>query len=563
VTVATAKLLSARTFNVIRSVSLGFLLLFLVFPLIKILISAVRDDQGYTLQYVASFVSSPDLVRISVRSLNAALLAAILALCIALPISLLGAFVQFRARWILNLLMVAPLVVPPFVSALGFRKLFARFGPINMLLMQFGVIDSPIDLLGQGSLFGVAIVQALHLFPIIALNCSAALASFDGALLEAAVLSGLSTNARLRKILWPLLLPSIIAGTSIAFVWAITDVGTPLIFDYRDTLAVYVFNSVGEIHTNPVGYVSVLFLMLVSVLGFSISRKFQGEAFVSGVRTSRPIVRRSVGPLATAVIWSLILIISGLALLPHLMVVLLSITSHWFMSITPTALTLQHYIDAFTHPLTVRSIVNSLGLSFVSTLIDLALGVAIAVALVRSRHFLNWWLEALALTPLAVPGIVVAFGYLGAFSSTFLDPRTWPLVILALGYSVRRLPFMLRTSRAGLEQTPLVFEEAAASVGASPALTLRRITLPILRPHLVAGAVLCFTFAMLEVSESLILAQQEWAFPLTKAMYSVLGRPDGPYLSAALGVVGMLVLAAGLLIAKSLLGDKFGQAFRA
>ena len=554
---------ASNNFAVIRLAALGFLGVFLVFPLAKILIAAVHDEQGLTLRYITSFLASPDITRMTVRSLNAALLAAFLALAIALPISLIGAFYNFRARWLFQLLLVAPLVVPPFVSALGFRKLFARFGPVNILLMQFGVTTQPLDLLGQGSLFGVAIVQALHLFPIIALNCSAALMSFDGALLEAAALSGLSGFARTKKILLPLLLPSVVAGTSIAFVWAITDVGTPLIFDYRETLAVYVFNSVGEIHTNPVGYVSVMFLMLVSVLGFVVARKFQNRAVVTGMRTTRPIKPRSVGLLGAGLIWGFLLLVAMLALLPHMMVVMLSLTSHWFMAIVPQSLTLQHYVDAFTHPLTLRSIVNSLGLSFASTLIDLVLGVSIAVALVRSRHFLNSWLEALALAPLAVPGIVVAFGYLGAFSSTMLDPRTWPLVILALGYSVRRLPFMLRTSRAGLEQTPLVYEEAAASVGASPAATLRRITLPILRPHLVAGAILCFTFAMLEVSESLILAQQEWAFPLTKAMYAVLGRPDGPYLSAALGVVGMLVLAGGLLLARKLLGDKFGEAFRA
>ena len=553
----------SKLVSTMRWVALIFLALFLVFPLVSVLIASVHDDQGFTLKYIANFFSSPDLIRITVRSINAALLAAGLALIIALPLCMIGAFFEFRARWLLQIILIAPLVMPPFVSALGFRKLFARFGPINMLLLQSGITSAPIDLLGQGSLCGVALVQALHLFPIIALTVSAALFSFDGVLLEAAALSGLDRLTSVRKILLPLLKPSIIAGTSVAFVWAITDVGTPLIFDYRDTLAVFVFNSVGEIHTNPVGYVSVLFLMLVSVFGFLIARRIQSNTPVTGLRTIRPIARRPLGYLGTILVWCVIGFVALAALLPHIMVVLLALSSRWFMSVAPHALTLQHFLDAFTHPLTLRSIVNSLGLSAVSTIIDLVLGVAIAVALVRSRHLLNSLLEVLALVPLAVPGIVVAFGYLGAFSGTFLDPRALPLVILALGYSVRRLPLMLRTSRAGLEQTPLVFEEAAASVGASPAFTLRRITLPVLRPHLVAGAILCFTFAMLEVSESLILAQEEWAFPLTKAMYSVLGRPDGPYLSAALGVVGMVVLAGGLLLARRLLGDKFGEAFRA
>lgn len=546
----------------LRLLAIGYLTLFLVVPLCAILAAAVKDEQGFTLKYVVNFFSSPELVRMSVRSVNAAILAAALASLIAVPLALTGAMLKFRFRRLYQFLLVAPLVLPPFVSALGFRKLFARFGPINSLLLALNIIDAPADLLGQGSLLGVAIVQSLHLFPIVALTVSAALASFDGTLIEAAALSGLSSFAIIRKIILPLLTPSIIAGVSIAFVWAITDVGTPLIFDYRETLAVYVFNSVGEIHTNPTGYVGVIFLMIISIGGFFVAKLMKSTNAVTGMRTIKPIHQRTLGFIGNSITTLALLLLAFAALLPHVMVITLALTEKWFMALLPQSFTVQHFIDAFSHPLTLRSIINSLGLSAVSTCIDLILGVTIAFALVRSRSLLNPLVEVLALVPLAVPGIVVAFGYLGAFSGTLIDPRTLPLLILAIGYSVRRLPFMLRTSRAGFEQSPLVFEEAAASVGATPALTLRRITLPILRPHLIAGAILCFTFAMLEVSESLILAQEEWAFPLTKAMYAVLGRPDGPYLSAALGVVGMIVMAIGLLVVKKMIGNKFTETFR-
>ncbi len=78
------------------------------------------------------------------------------------------------------------MVLPPFVGAIGMRQLLARFGSVNLLLLQMGVIDQPIDWLGGGSFWGVVILEALHLYPIMYLNLAAALANVDPSLEEAA-----------------------------------------------------------------------------------------------------------------------------------------------------------------------------------------------------------------------------------------------------------------------------------------------------------------------------------------------------------------------------------------
>jgi iron(III) transport system permease protein len=170
--------------------------------------------------------------------------------------------------------------------------------------------------------------------------------------------------------------------------------------------------------------------------------------------------------------------------------------------------------------------------------------------------------------PIAVPGLVVAFGYLGCFSARFpgswLDPRTNPMALLAISYSVRRLPYMVRAAHAGLQQTSATYEEAAANMGASPLRVIRRITLPLLTANLLAGAVLCFAFSMLEVSDSLILAQSEPFYPITKAIYSLMdGLENGASVAAALGTWAMALLGAGMLWAACLLGKRMGTMFRA
>ena len=132
-------------------------------------------------------------------------------------------------------------------------------------------------------------------------------------------------------------------------------------------------------------------------------------------------------------------------------------------------------------------------------------------------------------------------------------------------YSVRRLPYIVRAAYAGFQQTSVTLEEASANLGATPFRTLRRITLPLVMANLVAGTILTFAFAMLEVSDSLILAMREQYFPITKMIYALMGRvePNAPAVACALGVVGMGILGACLLVAGRILGRRLGQLFRA
>ena len=128
---------------------------------------------------------------------------------------------------------------------------------------------------------------------------------------------------------------------------------------------------------------------------------------------------------------------------------------------------------------------------------------------------------------------------------------------------MRRLPYVVRSAVAGLEQTPVDLELAARNLGASGFMTLRRITVPLIGANLIAGALLAFAFAMLEVSDSLVLAQRTQYFPITRAIYELYQRlGDGPYIASALGVWAMVLLMLTILSASSLLGKRMGAIFR-
>ena len=170
--------------------------------------------------------------------------------------------------------------------------------------------------------------------------------------------------------------------------------------------------------------------------------------------------------------------------------------------------------------------------------------------------------------PLAVPGIVLAFGYLAMTREG--QPLSWlimgngsPILLLIVAYCIRRVPYVVRSVSAGLQQTSVSLEEAAQNLGCPPWKTILKITLPLITASLIAGALLTFSFSMLEVSDSMILAQKREHFPITKAIYELIGNlGNGEALASALGVWAMIFLTITLTGAAMILGKKLGALFR-
>lgn len=486
---------------------------------------------------------------------------------VALPVAFVMVRREFPGRAIFNGLLLVPMVMPPFVGAVGMQQLLARYGSINLLLMKLGLMSeqAPYDWLGTG-FWAVIVLEVLHLYPIMYLNVSAALANVDPSLEEAAQNMGAAGPRLFRTVTMPLMMPGYFAGAIIVFIWAFTDLGTPLIFNYSRVVPVVIFDAVGDIHENPMGFAMVVLVLALTVFFFLLSKRFLGTGS-SHQMMSRGHVIGAQKPMSgrfVPAVWLGLVVLVAFALLPHISVLLSSVADKWFMSVLPTAYTGKYFDTVFTHKLTVSSIRNSFFLSSLSTLLDIVIGVGIAYLLARKVFPGKDLLDAMAMLPLALPGIVLAFGYVGSFSGTFLDVKANPMPLLVIAYAIRRLPYMLRAAYAGFQQTSEALEEASLNLGASPARTLRKITLPLVFANIVAGAVLAFAFAMLEVSDSLILAFREEFYPITKAIYAFSLRVgDGPYVASAMGMLGMLLLAIALLVAGRFLGKRMGELFRA
>jgi len=365
-------------------------------------------------------------------------------------------------------------------------------------------------------------------------------------------------------------MPGLFAGASIVLIWSFTELGTPLMFGYRTHMAVQVFERLNEYETSGLPFAMVAVMLAASLVIYGASKLLlarRAGSAVSGKATVAATPRR-LGALGSLLAAAPFVVIIALAVIPHVGVVLTSFAGDWFHSILPQQYTLAHYREALGHELTLLSIANSIRYAGAAMLIDLVLGLTIAWLVVRVRIRGGWLLDGLAMLPLAVPGLVIAFGYV-AISARFkheiplLNIESNPVFLLIVAYAVRRLPYVVRASAAGLEQSPVTLEEAAANLGAPPATVLRRITVPLISANLMAGALLAFSFAMLEVSDSLVLARSADYYPITKAIWELYNRlGEGQYIASALGVWGMGVLVVTILATSALLGRRLGAVFR-
>ncbi len=541
-----------------------FFAAFLIYPLLYVFSQAFYVNGRFSLTFFRLMLADPVQRDCVINSINIGAAATVLTTIVGLPLAFVMTRRSFRGRGVLQALVLVPMVMPPFVGAIGMRQFFARFGSINLALMKLGLISEPIDWFGGGGFVGVVILEALHLYPIMYLNIAAALANVDPNMEEAAQNLGASGFKLFRTITFPLMLPGYFAGAVIVFIWAFTDLGTPLIFQYRTVVPVQIFDNVKDIRTNPIGYALVVLVIVVTMLFFYVAKRFVGGRRYEMMGRGHVAAReRPLGPVGTALALVGILSLIGIALLPHLSVLLTSVSAKWFMTVVPEQVSFAYYGKVFSHELTLPSIRNSLLYSSFSTLVDIVLGVAIAYLLTRRRVPGKNLLDATSMLPLALPGIVLAFGYVASFADTPLDPRRNPTLLLIIAYSVRRLPYVVRAAYAGFQQTSVALEEASQNLGASPAVTLRRITLPLISANLIAGAILAFSFAMLSVSDSLILAMKEQYYPITKAIFALMQRiADGPFIASAMGMLGMALLTVSLVAAGRFLGARMGELFR-
>ena len=549
-----------------------FLGVFLIYPLILAVTSGFKYDGHFSFYWLGRLFSNQIILHQLFNSIFLAAVTTLIVILMTLPMAMLSARFDFLGQNVFSSLALMPLILPPFVGALSIKRFLGQFGILNILLQKVGILDDsaiPPDWLGSGFVV-VAILQALHLFPILYLNLTAGLANLDPSYLNASRNLGASGFTTFRKITLPLIMPHMFAGCSIVFIWAFTDIGTPLIVGYEELASVKIFKELEMVSVSGRTYSLVLVMLALSVFFYCMGKLAFGKGqSMDSVKASVAFTRKKLGPLGTAGAWLFFGVIIFIAVLPHIGVVVSAFSSEWIKTILPSSYTMEHLHFTLTQPDTRQCIINSFTYAVLSTSIDIVIGGLAAWLIVREKLKGARFLDVLLMLPLAVPGVILAAGYIAMSvkGSIFegIGPMKNPLVIIVIAYSIRRVPFVVRGVSAGLQQIPESLEHAARNLGASFWTIIKKVTVPLLLANFIAAGLLTFSFAMLEVSDSLVLAQLRPDYPITKEIYTQAGSAnlDANSIAAALGVVGMVILGGALGGAALLMGKRLGAIFRA
>jgi iron(III) transport system permease protein len=523
-----------------------FLLVFLVVPVLTVIFVAFTNADGsLTLAHFHSFFQLTLMREAFYNSLYVGGMSVVVSSIFALPLAYFTARFRFRGALLIQTLGVLPLIMPPFVGATAMQLLFGRSGSLNLILGDWFDLNLPF----MEGLNAVIFVEALHYFPFILLNLTVALNNIDSAMEESAQNLGASGFRLFRRIVFPLALPGYMAGAALVFLKVFDDVATPLVLNVTDILAAQAYFRISSIGIDdPIGYVASVIMVIASMAAlWGSTWVMRGKDYATLQRGGSSLATRKLGPWQALFAYGWIALVLLLVLSPHLGLALLSFSKMWSYTVVPEAYTLENYAAVFRD--SPFMLWNSLLYCGIAAALDVAIGTAIAYLMLRTKLPGRRVLDFVASAAVAIPGLVLGIGYLRTFRGINLPFTDLPFVsywtIIAFAFTVRRLPYALRSCVAALQQVHPSMEEAAENLGASNRRTVFRIVVPLMAGGILAGFVTSFLTAAVEISATLMLVSATSDAPASYGIYlymqSIVGRGPG----AALGVITVLLVGLG------------------
>jgi iron(III) transport system permease protein len=538
-----------------------FLLVFLVYPLLRIFYDAFTDEAGlFTIANFVEFASDAYYVRSLWNSILLGLGTVFCTSVLGFAVAFLLVRFDFRGRDLFSVLTLIPIISPPLVGVLGVTFILGRAGTVNVLLHDWFDVARPVNFVY--GVHGVLLVETLHLFPMITLNVLDALAKIDPALEEAAESVGAHGWRKLRTITLPLTTPGYVAGALLVFIWTFSDFATPLVLGVHDLLAAQAYLNIVQFVDRRLfrmGIVISALMVILAILFLVAARRYVAIKDYSSLSYSRIGRRRLSGPAQAGVILFLSLVILA-AFIPYLGVGLASVGKGWSLTPFPVQYTLQYYERVIVE--TPKYILNSFLYSTLAVLGCIVVGVPIAWILARTRLPGRDTLDGLNTLILALPGTAIGIAYIRAFhfELPWLDLKLTSLwLILPLVLCIRRLPYTVRGAYASLLLVHRSMEEAAASVGAGGARAFRDVTLPLIWRGVLVGSLFSFMTSLQEASAVLFLSLGGWeTIPVGIFAFYIAGSANE---AAALGVILIVVASLCLVLINRVAGARMGGMF--
>ncbi|MFL5382194.1 MAG: ABC transporter permease [Longimicrobiaceae bacterium] len=515
-----------------------------LYPNVYVLGDSFLDAGRPTGAHYARFFGSAAELTALWNSVWISLASVALSALVGVPLAFLFARRDFPGRRVLGGLAAMPVLLPPLVGTISFLFLYGETGFLTRgVQLALGLRQAPWRLEGA---WAVLLVHAYTMYVYFYMFVTAGLARLDSAYAEAAAALGAGRWTTLRRVTLPMLAPALGGAALLVFMTSMASFSAPYIFGggFRVlTTQLYASKLNGE---GGLVAVEAVVLALVSLAFLIPLQRYEGARDYTGASKGLGAAPPAAGGRG----WMLTLAAAafvGFLLLPHLTVLLVSFVPEgtWTTQVLPPVYSAEPYRRMFSDPEQLRPVLNSLQTSTVATLANVAFAFAAAYLLARTRVRAKGIVSALVALPWALPGTVLAIALATTFSVNRPLEGRFVLVgtftILPLAYFIRNIPLVTRAALSSFRQLDPALEEAAASLGASPATSMRRVVLPLVLPGLAAGALLAFVTALGEFVASILLYTNRTR-PISMEMLSQLRAFDFGGASAY-GVLLMILVA--------------------
>ncbi len=505
------------------------LLVFVAYPIGRMLLASVLDEQGqWVVRSAMDRFFSADIwgagcvtgnVRcgVAINSMLLAILAGAFSTLFGFALALLAERGAERNKKWLRILAILPVVTPPFVIAVAIIVLFGRTGVVTEAISEVFGIPRSRWIYG---LPGVLMAQVISFTPIAFLLIGGALKLVSPTLEEAGqVLRGSRWHV-FRTITWPLVRPAVANAFLLGFVESMADFANPLVLSGNfEVLSTKIFFAIaGAQHEPSQAAVLAIALLLLTVSVFWLQQRWLGQASYTSVGgkgdngfAARLPSRVKWGAIALAAPWIL------LTLLAYAIVLVGGVVKDIArFDLTPT---LAHFNTGFGISWGANGILltgsawnslfTTLGVAAVAAPITTALGLLAGYVVTRHAFRGRRSFEFLTMVSFAIPGTVIGVAYIVAFNVPPLEfTGTFAIIVLCLVF--RNMPVGVRATVAALSQFDRSLDEASATLRASTSRTFVRVIVPLMRPAIIASTVYGFTHAMTAVSAVIFLATAKY-----------------------------------------------------
>lgn len=481
--------------------SLAFFGMFLVIPIIRMLIYALTsaDTGALSLDNFVRFVTKPYYITALFNSIKVVTASMIIVVLVGVPLAYITTMYKIKANKLVNVIVIISMLSPPFLGAYSWILMFGRSGEVTQFLYNTFGIKLP-SIYGFS---GILLVFVTKLFPYIYMYTKGAIKKIDASLGEAAESLGYHGLHKVFRVNLPLILPTILAGGTIVFLRAFADYGTPrLIGEGYMTLPVIVYQEyVSETGANAFFASAVAMVMIfVAALVFGIQQYISNRKNYTMSILNPPQPKQLKG-IANVLAHVYVYLVAFIAILPQLYIIVISFRNTKGVMWAP-GYSFNNYITVFTKSL--FSITNTFKFGLIAIVIVVILGTLFAYLTVRKTGVLSKILDTFIMFPYVIPGTIFGLLLLMSYNKGAIV-LSGTATIIIISYIIRRMPYTVRSSAAILRQINPNIDEASASLGYGPMATFFKITMQVMIPGIVSGAILSWITILNELSSTLML----------------------------------------------------------